>query len=131
MGSWTMVRATASWLEPCEVVGQVVEIDPLTVTDGETRTLVVRLDNGALITVNAVQEQLRFKLALANPEPGDRIRIRYLGEAAKAMPGMSPTKRFDVKVRRAEPGPGDGTGNPSESLGEVGEEPENVPGAGQ
>jgi hypothetical protein len=101
-GYWSQFIATASFLEPCEITGILEGLETFKSSDGPAPQLLIRTPIGGLVKVNVVQEQLLYKLQLEAPEVGDRIRIRYLGEAEKAAPGMSPTKRFSVEVRRAE-----------------------------
>lgn len=119
------IEATASFLEPCQFAGNVTAVDLVGDTSDGVPYAIVALDNGVNLRVNAVQKDLLFKLAIANPKVGDRIRVIYQGDTDRAAPGMSPTKIFRVDVRPAGTQPPD---RPS-GLGEVAGE--NGPEAGQ
>jgi len=94
---WRKWPVTASWAEPCEVVGTVATLpDPST----KFPTFMIRTPEGLMVTINVVQARLHELLAQAAPDQGDKIRIRYLGEADRAAPGMSPTKQFTVEIWR-------------------------------
>lgn len=134
---WNQFIATVSWAAPCEVVGTVEArstIEGQPAGKGQRRpvypVLHIRLDNGRGVIVNGTQARLLELLTLHAPEIGDRIKIVYKGESDKSAPGFSPTKEFDVAVRRATSQPPGGTG-PSGTSGEASGESENAPGAGK
>lgn len=118
---WTRFPVTVSFLEKCEVVGTVTDIDMMPSGGGATLTI-KHPDNGLTYVVNAVQTQLRSQLVLRNPQKGDKVRIIYHGAAKKAPPGMNPTKEFTVEVWPKNPSPPVGTGTVRGSAG-----PENGP----
>lgn len=62
--------------------------------------LYIRQADGIVRVVRVTHARLHELLAEALPRVGDRIRIRYVGDAKKAAPGMSPAKEFTVEVRR-------------------------------
>lgn len=104
---WNQFIATVSWTEPCELVGTVEgrsTIEGQPEGKGQPRpvypVLRIRLDNGRGVIVNGTQARLLELLTIHAPEVGDRIKIVYKGEAGKSAPGFSPTKEFDVMVRR-------------------------------
>jgi hypothetical protein len=85
----------------------------------------IRQADGIVRIVRVTQARLHELLGEAVPCAGDRIRIRYTGDAQKAAPGMSPAKEFTVELRRAgsqPPAGTDGSGTASS---------ENAPGAGK
>jgi len=94
-GYWKRWPVTVSWAEPGEVVGTVMALGDL---KEKFPQLQVRTPEGLMLTVNVVQARLHELLAKAEPQPGDKIRIRYLGVADKALPGMNPTKLFTVEI---------------------------------
>ena len=83
---------------------------------------------GRVYEITAHQERLKAALVKAAPVKGDRIRIRYDGEAEKAAPGMSKTKLFTVEVRRPNSRP-QGRSEGEDTSGEV--PSENVPATGE
>lgn len=109
---WRQYEIKIAFDKPTEVVGTV---EALRETRGKpsdpwTPRLAIRRDDGVLVIVDAYPTRLLAELVLAKPFIGDRIRIRYLGEEAKAPAGMNPVKRFTVEVKRQEaPGPRGGT----------------------
>lgn len=106
---WRRWPVTVSWAEPCEVVGTLMGLgDP----KEKFPQMHIRTPQGLVVTINVVQARLHELLAQAAPNVGDKIRVRYLGEASKAAPGLSPTKQFTVEVwpqKNPRP-PVDGTG---------------------
>lgn len=102
---WRAYEVKASWEKPTEIVGIVEALRETRakVTDPWTPRLAIRQDDGILIIVDAYQQRLLAELVLAAPAVGDRIRIRYLGEDKSSAPGMSPVKRFSVRVRPSQP----------------------------
>lgn len=62
--------------------------------------LKIQTDDGRVIRVVVTNERLLSALSEALPVRGDRIRIRYTGDAARAARGMSPAKLFAVAVQR-------------------------------
>lgn len=66
-----------------------------------TPVLVIRTAQGDR-EVTASQAVLCSRLAEQAPEIGDKIRIRYDGDAETSRPGRSPAKLFTVTVKRAE-----------------------------
>jgi hypothetical protein len=98
---WRQFQATVSFLEPCEVTGTLETRGKLDTREGPAPQLRIRLDNGSVVIVNAVQTRLLSELVRLQPAVGDRIRIVYRGTAGKAAPGMHPTKEFTVAVRPA------------------------------
>lgn len=106
---WRQFQATVSFLEPCEVVGTIEARGKLDTREGAAPQLRIRLDNGYIVIVNAVQTRLLAELVRLQPAVGDRIKIVYRGQTGKAAPGMSPTKEFAVAVRPAGSPPVDPT----------------------
>lgn len=95
---WCQFEATVSFLERCEVAGTIIGRGKLDTRDGAAPQLRIRLDNGYVVIVNAVQTRLLAELVRLRPAIGDRITIVYRGPAPKAAPGMNPTKEFDVTI---------------------------------
>lgn len=86
----------------------------------------IQRKDGRVFEVTAHQERLKALLVEAAPAVGDRIKIVYTGEAAKAAPGMNKAKLFTVEVRRAGSQPEAGTETVRGSAGS-----ENEPRAGK
>jgi hypothetical protein len=93
--------------------------------DDAVPCVTIQTATGRRHEVTAHQERLKALLQAAEPAVGDRIRIVYDGEAAKAAPGFNRAKLFTVEVRRAGSQP---PGRPGSEPGEVG--PDNGPEAG-
>jgi hypothetical protein len=109
-----------------ELVGTLVKYRAEGPRDEAVPCFRVQRPDGRVVEVTAHQERLKVELVKAAPAIGDRVKIVYTGEAAKAAPGMNKAKLFTVEVRRQGSQP---PGRPgSEASGEVG--PENGPGAG-
>ena len=86
----------------------------------------IQTKDGRQYDVIAHQERLKALLVKEAPAVGDRIRIKYTGEADRAAPGMNKAKLFEVEViRRAGPQ----SQGRTDSLGGSGES-ENTPGTG-
>lgn len=72
----------------------------------------IREASGLIRIVRVTQARLHERLVELLPDLGDRIWIRFDGEAKKAAQGMSKAKEFTVEIRRADngqsPAPGDG-----------------------
>lgn len=81
----------------------------------------IQTDDGRRFDVTAHQERLKAELVKAAPAVGDRIRIRYDGEAERAAPGMNKAKLFTVALRRAGSQPPGGTEKPAEASENVSE----------
>lgn len=132
---WNQFVATVSWAAPCEIVGVVEGRSTIrgSAPKGEPipvyPVLRIRLDNGRGVIVNGTQARLLEQLMLHAPELGDRIKIVYRGESEKSAPGFSPTKEFDVAVRRA--GSQTPAGTEGQTLGEVPPPTENSSGSGK
>lgn len=77
--------------------------------DDAVPCLRIQRKDGRVFEVTAHQERLKALLAEAAPAVGDRIKIVYTGEAAKAAPGMNKAKLFTVEVRRPGSPPEAGT----------------------
>ena len=117
---WSRFVATAYFIEPMTITGTVETLGEQMVRPGaHVPELLIRLDDGTLVKVTAHQVRLVNELLRTRPVVGDRIRIRYLGEAAKAPPGLHPAKEFSVQVRRPDPPPS--PNRPDKSNGEVSE----------
>lgn len=82
----------------------------------------IRQADGLVRVVRVTQVRLHELLGELIPCVGDRVRIRYIGDAPKAAPGMSPVKEFTVEIRRQDP---QSQGRPDENPGENGKS-ENV-----
>jgi hypothetical protein len=72
----------------------------------------IRQADGIVRTVRITHARLHELLGEQKPCAGDRIRIRYTGDAPKTAPGMSPTKQFTVEIRRPDSRPPGGTEKP-------------------
>lgn len=100
---WRKFPVTVSWQEPWsedhpgrgEVVGTVIGLGDF---KGKAPQMIVRTPEGLLLTLNVTQARLHELLARLDPQEGDKIRIRYLGESDKSLNGQSPAKRFTVEV---------------------------------
>ncbi len=128
---WRAYEVKMAWEKPGqEILGTIEALRETRAkpSDPWTPRLAVRLADGVLVIVDAYQQRLLAELVLAAPAVGDRIWIKYLGEDTRAAPGMSPVKRFKVKVQAADSQPPDGAGS-----GQSGDSagPENVPEAGK
>lgn len=124
-GYWKKWPVPLTFTEPGdEATGVIVATD-----DSEKwPVLHIQQSDGIIRVVRVTQARLHELLGEKAPDVGDKVRIRYIGPAAKAAPGMSPAKEFTVEVRRRNSRPPDGT-----DTGISGEtkQPENVPGAGE
>lgn len=60
----------------------------------------IQTDDGRVIRVVVTNERLLSALSEACPVRGDRVTIRYTGNAARAARGMTPAKLFKVTVVR-------------------------------
>ena len=69
--------------------------------DAKYPSLHIRTGDGLVRVVRVTQVRLHERLAELLPVAGDRIWIRYDGEAGKAVKGFNKTKEFTVEVRRA------------------------------
>lgn len=122
---WARFVATAYFTEPMTIVGTVESLGDQMVRPGEyVPEVLIRLDDGSLVKVTAHQVRLVNELLRTKPVVGDRIRIRYLGEAPKAPPGLHPAKEFLVEVRRPPSSPN----RPDAKNGEVSENDEGTGG---
>lgn len=120
---WSKFAATASFLEPCEILGRITDLAELRTADGPAPRITLETPDGLTVIVNAVQKRLVSELVRLAPHVGDKIRITYRGTAKRAAPGMNPTKEFTVEVW---PKRSQSPGRPSgEASGEVAGE--NVP----
>lgn len=109
-----------------ELTGTLVKYWPEGRGDDAVPGLRVQTGDGRQFDVTAHQERLKAELVKAAPAAGDRLRIRYDGEAERAAPGMSKAKLFTVEVRRRGSQPEAGAGPVGGSAG-----PENGPRAGK
>jgi hypothetical protein len=94
------------WETPGQVVkGVLVAIDEDTYPDGrEYLVLTIETSDGDVVKVSDGPVMLARALADAAPAIGDSIRLEYLGESEKSVPGRSPAKLFHVDIgARAEP----------------------------
>lgn len=93
------------WPAPLTFTDVGDEVDGVIVSLGDLKErwpeLHIRQADGLIRVVRVTQARLHEQLAERKPGVGDRIKITYTGEAAKAVPGMSPAKEFTVKVGRA------------------------------
>lgn len=83
-----------------EVAGQLVKYWPEGRGDDAVPAVRIQTEDGRRFDVTAHQERLKAELVKAAPVVGDKIRIRYDGEAERAAPGMSKAKLFSVVVKR-------------------------------
>lgn len=60
----------------------------------------LRTDDGMIRIVRLTQVRLLERVVDLNPDIGDRLFIRYDGEANRAAPGLNKTKEFTVEIRR-------------------------------
>lgn len=126
---WNQFIATVAFMEPTEIEGVIEWLDTTKVTGGTAPMFLVRLDSGQGFRVVATQARLLEELTRKRPRAGDTIKITYHGEAAKAAPGMSPTKEFSVEVTRNVSPP---SGRPAEKTATTpARSAENAPGAGK
>lgn len=63
--------------------------------------ITLRTPGGIEKIINCSQTVLQRRMAELAPEEGDGVKITYLGEAERSMPGRSPAKLFDVEVTPA------------------------------
>lgn len=93
---------TVTW-DPQEIgdtlVGHVVALLEYKTRDDHVPKLKIRTENGDTYFVIASQKRLLAGLHALKPKVGDPILIRYLGDEGRSAPGMSPTQRFEVRVR--------------------------------
>lgn len=80
-----------------EVKGELVAYDAMS---EKYPVIHVKTAGGMVRIVRITQARLLERIAELNPNIGDRILIRYEGEAKKAAPGMNRVKEFTVEVRR-------------------------------
>lgn len=125
---WRGFPVTAHFLEPTEIIGVLIEHGELRTKEGPIPRLKIQTDDGVVIIVNVAQTRLLAELARLSPAVGDRIKIVYHGEAARAAPGMSKTKEFTVAVRPRGSQAPDRAGSPREGGTENGPEPGDKPG---
>lgn len=92
--------------QPCTLVGTITDVDDIKTRDGLFPRLHIETAQGDRYIVTAAQARLLALLVELRPRRGDRIKITYLGTADKAPHGLSPTKQFDVRLKRAETPPG-------------------------
>lgn len=112
---WRQFPVRIYWDTPKTVVGTVVRLDEQRAKDGALPVVVLQLDDGTVAEILVTQARLTAELVAKEPAVGDRVKIDYTGEAARAAPGMSPTKEFTVVVRRKGSQSGAGAG-PSSSV---------------
>jgi len=95
---WRQFEVVATWDKPKELVGEVLDLGQQKV-DGEfAPRLRIRDERGVIVRVVVTQERLLAALVDACPKKGDRIKIRYTGDAKRAAPAMTPAKQFTVEV---------------------------------
>jgi hypothetical protein len=119
---WRGFPVTAHFTEPCEIVGTLIELAEHRTRDEVIPKLRIQQDDGVIVIVIAGPTRLQSELVRHAPAVGDKVKIVYTGEAAKAAPGMNPTKEFTVAVRRkgsqpragAEPDSGEVAGSDTE-----------------
>ena len=109
-----------------EIAGALISYTDEGPTKDPVPRIRIQTKDGRQYDVIAHQERLKAALVRLAPARGDRIRIKYTGEADRAAPGMSKAKLFDVEVRR----PGSQSQGRTDSLGGSGES-ENTPGTGE
>lgn len=126
-GFWRQFVTTFYFDRPGdELAGALLWYGPATAKPDDPPQIRVQTKEGRVHEVTASQERLKAELCRLEPAVGDRIRIRYDGEAERAAPGMSKAKLFTVEVRRKGSQPEAGTGSVRGSDG-----PENGPRAGK
>lgn len=108
-----------------EVAGALLWYGPAAPKPDDPPQIRLQTKDGRVVEVTASQERLKAELVRLEPAVGDRLRIRYDGEAERAAPGMSRSKLFTVEVRRKGSQPEAGAGPVRGSDG-----PENGPRAG-
>jgi hypothetical protein len=85
----------------------------------------IRQADGIVRIVRITHARLHELLGELTPGVGDRVRIRYTGDAEKALPGMNPAKEFTVEIKRQGSQPLGGTDNAtSGEVKRIGERPE-------
>lgn len=62
----------------------------------------VERDDGEIVKLTLSQWKLKNALWDARPRPGDRVAIVFTGEEPPTTKGHSPTKLFEVEVKRSE-----------------------------
>lgn len=97
---WRQFRIRVYWDTPKEIVGTVVHLGEQKAKDGYIPVVKLQLEDGTRAEILITQTRLLAELADKKPGVGDKIKITYIGEAAKAAPGMNPTKEFTVVVKR-------------------------------
>lgn len=102
-----------------EAIGEIVALGDMKEKWPE---LHVRQADGIVRVVRVTQARLHELLGELTPGVGDRVRIRYTGDAPKAAPGMSPAKEFTVEIRRKEQ-----ESRPPEKAKSISGEVQNVP----
>lgn len=123
---WRQFPVRIYWDTPKRIEGTVTRLGEEKTRDGLLPLLVVQLADGTVAEILVSQARLTAELVTQRPAVGDRIRITYTGEAAKAAPGMNPAKEFTVEVRR----PGTQTPDRTDSVrGSAASE--NDPGSGE
>lgn len=108
-----------------EITGTLIKYRADGPRDDAVPSVRLQMADGRVFEVTAHQERLKAELVKAKPAIGDKVRIVYTGEAAKAAPGMNKAKLFAVEVRRPGSQP---EARPEPVRGSAG--PENEPRAG-
>jgi len=105
-GYWREVVTTFYFSDETPAVGgAILELIPM--RRGDPPGLRIQTKDGDVYIVPAYQARLQFLLKQIKPAVGDRVLITYIGEAAKAAPGMNKAKEFTVDIRRqGSPPPG-------------------------
>lgn len=62
----------------------------------------VETDDGEIVKLTLSLWKLKTALYEAKPRPGDRVAISFTGTEAPKTKGHSPTKLFEVEVKRSE-----------------------------
>jgi hypothetical protein len=93
------------WETPGQVVeGVLVSIDQDTYPDGREYLVLTIETSEDLVKVSDGPVMLARALADAAPAIGDTLRVEYLGESEKSVPGRSPAKLFRIDLgARAQP----------------------------
>lgn len=103
---WRQFPIRVYWDTPKEIVGTVLHLGEQRAKDGYLSVLTLQLEDGTRVEMLVTQTRLLAELVDKKPAVGDKVKITYTGEAAKAAPGMNPSKEFTVVVKRASPLPG-------------------------
>jgi hypothetical protein len=111
MGTWDSFKPSGDFPENRmrfenvgdQIVGTVTNIR-FPEFDGEkVPELWLVASDGSEWQVTASQMNLQTRLHEARPEVNDQVAITLVGFRPAARPGRSPSKQFEVQVRRAEP----------------------------